>query len=316
MNNPWDGLYKAMYQSQKPATLNEAIRKFLSSLELTDRQQAMVQKRQQAVRQRLDSRASFYIKRDFLIGSYARETQIRSLDGNTILTSQTVLDVDAIVLLNYNDENARKYWHLNDGGAAILRDLHRAINGHPGALSVEVDRPSVTIKWSDLKMEVTPAFLHPDGGLFIPAMNDYGAWQHSDPEGDASALTAGNKDCNGELIPMIKMLKCWNRSWCKSFRSFAIESAAYRSARTSYSGYGFELPHFFKQMQSWAGTSIMPPSGKGGSIYMPTSPEILKLLKLSHNCVENAFKAASTGHHEEAINMMGLAFGKPFPGAS
>lgn len=309
--NPWSALSVARMHE----TLNNAIKAFLSKLELTDRQVAMVAGRQIAVRRRIDQMAGFSIDRDFLHGSYSRETQIRPPTTLSTLLVGPILDVDAMLVLQTSPSNLQNYWHVNDGGTRLLQGLLGTLRGFQG-VTVAMDRPAVTVRWTDLKMEVAPAFNRQGGGLLIPSSDGSVSWQHTDPEADATALTVQNKNCNGELIPMIKMLKCWNRNIGKVYSSFAIETAAFHSSYTGgdWKGLRYELFWFFGKLIAWSGTQLTPPSGNGGRLTLPANPTLTQLLQSHRDSVKFAYDLADAGRHSEAIGMMGKIFGKPFPG--
>ncbi len=75
--------------SKSPADLAEAFQRFLSSLELTDRQGELVADRHNSLRDRILLRAPFKIEKTILFGSYDRWSQIRPRP-----TDAWTLDVD------------------------------------------------------------------------------------------------------------------------------------------------------------------------------------------------------------------------------
>jgi len=143
---------RTLRETASTPTLNETVRTFLSSLELTDRQVELVASRQKAVRERAESNSLMDIDNTLLIGSYARDTQIRPQ-----MIGSPSLDVDALLILKCTDWNLNIYWHIGDGGTNLLQDTYKALVGFQG-VTVQIDRPSITIRWNDMKMELTPAF--------------------------------------------------------------------------------------------------------------------------------------------------------------
>lgn len=292
-------------------TLSEAIQSFLTDLELTDRQASLVAQRQNAVRQWAESNSTIDIENSLLIGSYARDTQIRPPPA---LIAST-LDVDALLILQLTPWNIHTYWDNNDGGTQLLQDVHSALSGYP-ALSITIDRPSITIKWKDMKMELTPAFKRPGGGYLIPAKYNFQSqWTLTDPITDAEKLTSLNKRCSNQLKPLIKMLKCWNRGRGKLLGSFAIETQAFHSAQFWYNGYETVIPYFFGKLIENDGKFITPPSGVGDSVFISLGRK-KQAVEASKQLTQNAFYAAQQGNHRLAISYFGKVFGKPFPGAN
>lgn len=311
MSNSWEALARALYDAERPKTLNEAIRKFLSSLELSDRQAQLVADRQKAVRERAETNSTMDIEDSLLIGSYPRDTQIRPLDS-----SAPALDVDALLILKVTDWNLDRYWKVNDGGTKLIQDTHAALKGFQGVV-VGIDRPSVTVRWREMKMELTPAFPRKGGGYLIPA-KDFTTtrWTETDPISDAAELTKANKGCSDELKPLIKMLKCWNRHQGKLVGSFAVEVQTYLSARHGYRGFSFEIPHFFDELLKSNGTSLTPPSGIGDPVAISLGWQAQEAIKHSKLRAQRAFYEAERGNHNAAISILAGLFGRPFPGAS
>lgn len=293
-----------------PSTLNSAIQKFLTDLELTDRQATLVADRQKTVRERATKESLMDVETSLLIGSYARNTQIRPIPSDS-----SSLDVDALLVLESSDWNLKKYWHVNDGGASALNDLLKALQSYQGLKTVKIDRPSVTITWQEMIMELTPAFRAKGGGFLIPSKNMWGTkWIHTAPDLDADELTKANKTCNQELKPMVKMLKSWNRNYGRQFGGFAIETQAYHSTKYSYNGLGSELLYFFQKLLENDGKTLTPPSGIGEILSIQLSSQQRQLINNIKFLIDKAINEASRGNHSEAIRLMGIAFGKPFTG--
>ena len=306
----YPALLRAISKASGPATLSAAIAEFRSRLERTDRQTLLVASRQNSVHDRAIDEVRFDAERPFLIGSYARHTQIRPLPDQVDL-----LDIDSFMVLKTTPENIRRYWDVSDSGAALLEDLRKALDGYQGFVA-RIDRPSVTLAWNDMKMELTPAFYREGGGYLIPGPFNGSGWIYTNPKADSEKLTEENNACNDELVPLVKMLKCWNRSWGRPLKSFEIETLATLTAPyQGYRGFEYELSYFFRRLLLWDGQDVPTASGAGKPITIRLSESTRKVVDLSQKLTEFASADAAQGNHSKAIEHMATVFGAPFPGA-
>ncbi len=81
---------------------------------------------------------------------------------------------------------------------------------------------AVTITFSDFKVDVVPAFNRNGGGYLIPD-SVHKTWLSTDPEKHDAHLTTANKAHDGDLVPLVKMLKGWNRVINGAFDGFYLE---------------------------------------------------------------------------------------------
>lgn len=308
--NFYSSLYRLneLRKATAASTLDGAINNFLQALELTDTQSGLVSNRQQLVREKAAASNLFDVEKSQLIGSYARDTQIRSVK------STDFIDVDSFLILEGTERNLERYWRNKDGGYKILDDLKNALNGYQG-LTAKVDRPAVTLSWSNMTMEMVPAFRRNGGGFLIPSQNWLdNEWQVSDPILDAERITQANKKCNGNFKPLVKMLKCWNRKNSKVLSSFGIETVLYHSTASSFQSFNFELSWFFKKLREFNGKSVESPSGLGKPISINLGFYEQIEIQAAENNIKKAFALASDGRHQEAIKIFGSVFGHPFQG--
>ncbi len=186
-------------------TIGEGFRKLRENLEITGLQEATVSTRQKNVRAALEG--DFVVKDSFLTGSYRRNTMIAPL---------STADVDIFIVL------APKYYSPN-GQAALLESVKAALRKtYSKTPEIRPDGQAVTIVFTDFKVDVVPAFVRNGGGYLIPNVS-LGRWIGTDPKMHVELWTASNKWHNGDLVPLIKMLKGWNKSRAV-FKSFHLEA--------------------------------------------------------------------------------------------
>jgi hypothetical protein len=68
-------------------------------------------------------------------------------------------------------------------------------------------------------------FYRQGGGFLIPN-SITNSWLATDPKKHVELVTAANKTHNGDLVPLIKMIKGWNKKHSAFFRSFHLEVLA------------------------------------------------------------------------------------------
>jgi Second Messenger Oligonucleotide or Dinucleotide Synthetase domain len=195
-------------------TVPLAFAQFRSALEITGLQESTVSTRQQAVRNAVARELE--VIDSFLTGSYARHTLIAPLKE---------ADIDVFVVL------ASKYYgQFRDRGQRRLLDALRAVllKSYPSTPDISRNGQAVTIRFSDFIVDVVPAFNRQGGGYIIPNSVAQ-TWISTDPKAHVDIVSESNRVHNGDLVPLIKMMKAWNRNIGRHFRSFHLEVLALSS---------------------------------------------------------------------------------------
>lgn len=187
-----------------PTTINEGFRQLRRNLEITDLQEETVSGRQQSVRDAVEG--DLTVLDTFLTGSYRRSTMVAPLSE---------ADVDIFVVLD------PKYYNVL-GQKALLNQVKAVLRKtYPQTPDISPNGQAVTITFSDFKVDVVPGFYRTGGGYLIPDANR-NVWISTDPKKHVDIWIAANKAHNGNLVPLIKMVKGWNKSR-SIFRSFHLE---------------------------------------------------------------------------------------------
>ena len=176
-----------------------------TNLEITTLQQATVSTRQQNVRDAVAHRLT--VSSSFVTGSYKRHTMIGPLKD---------ADVDIFVLLDPS------YYDIN--GYATLLDRVRRVLLETYSQSPRTSRngQAVSITFTDFVVDVVPAFHRNGGGYLIPSTTQQ-RWISTDPTIHETYISRSNQAHAGNLVPLIKMIKAWNRAINRAFRSFYLE---------------------------------------------------------------------------------------------
>jgi hypothetical protein len=287
-------------------TILESFNKLRGNLEITDLQQSTVSTRQQAVRNAVSNELT--MSDSFLTGSYSRSTLIAPLKD---------ADIDIVVVLD------AKYFHLyngqNGGQAGLLDLLKRSLKKtYPNTPDISRNGQAVTIQFTDFMVDVVPAFNRQGGGYLIPNSVSQ-SWISTDPKKHVELMTAANKIHDGNLIPLIKMIKGWNRTSNEEFRSFHLEVIVMQvlaGVRISDDSSG--VRYFFDKARSYVKQENPDPAGYAGDVgsYLNTHEKVDSAVSRLETAYERALKAedyANRGHIEDAVNIWRKVFGNYFP---
>ena len=234
-------------------TVPEAFTKFQRRLEATDAEERSASSRQKKLREQLDASA-IGIDRDFLAGSYRRETKTKPLR-----------DVDIFEVLadtSYLDKHPSK----------VLNDVKDVLEPHyPGRVCT--DRRAVRVDFgvtliedtSDevMSFDIVPAFA--DGSTYLIPDDETGKWIRTNPEVHAIKATDANKAYDKTWKPLVKMVKKWNAHNGDPIEpSFLLEVMALDIFRGSWGGsYPRELRMFFADGAARIGERLGGPRGSG-----------------------------------------------------
>lgn len=288
-------------------TVQQSFQKFKENLEITGLQTTTVSGRQQNVRDVLA--AELTVLDSFLTGSYSRSTMIAPLKE---------ADVDIFFVLD-----AKYFHHYNNGqngGQAGLLDLVKRTLRRTYTSTPDISRngQAVTIQFTDFGVDVVPGFHRNGGGFLIP--NSLSAsWLSTDPKRHVEISTAANKAHDGDLVPLVKMIKCWNRQNGRPFRSFHLEVIAlevFNNVRIS--DYSSGARYFFDKGRTAVAQKNPDPAGYGDDVgsYISGKEKIDEAVARFQRAYDRAIRAegaAQKGGIRDAVDTWRLIFGDYFP---
>jgi hypothetical protein len=288
-------------------TITSAFTKLKENLEITGLQSETVSTRQKNVREVVQS--DLQVLDSFLTGSYARNTMIAPLKE---------ADIDIFFVLD-----PKYFFQYNtgqNGGQAGLLDLVKRAVKKTYTVTPDISRngQAVTIRFTDFVVDVVPGFNRKDSGYLIPNSISQ-SWIPTDPKRHVEIISASNKTHNGDLIPLIKMIKGWNKNNNKYFRSFHLEVLAYQIFEgVTISNYSSGMRWFFGKAKELIGKPNLDPAGYGGNIgnYINTTEKIQEAVSKFQLAHERALKGeeyATQGKMWEAFDMWRKIFGDYFP---
>jgi hypothetical protein len=290
-------------------TVTEAFEIFRQRLELSPTERKDASRRHNDVRDCIC--AEFDVEPDFLTGSYARHTKTKPLK-----------DVDIFFCLVEDD----KHWR-DKPPHKVLEEFEKCLAAKYGADSVEPGRRCVTVEFEKrnptvneegkvLSIDAVPAY-ELSNCYEIPD-RDLGKWIKSDPDIHQGKVTAKNEALDKKWVPLVKMLKRWNRSASKPIApSFLIEVMALDLVDPPFSDYPSEIRRFFAAaldgiMQDWP-----DPADLGPFVSDQMTPqkrqEAVAALRTAEVKAARAVRLEQQGKNGEALLLWGEVMGKYFP---
>ena len=288
-------------------TILSAFQKLKENLEITGLQKSVVSTRQNNIRDVVEK--DLAVLDSFLTGSYSRSTMIAPLKE---------ADIDIFIVLD-----SKYFYHYDNGqngGQAGLLDLLKRTLRKTYTRTPDISRngQAVTIRFEDFMVDVVPGFNRKGGGYLIPNSITQ-SWISTDPKKHVEIFSEANSVHKGNLIPLIKMIKGWNRNSGKYFRSFHLEVMALQILHgVTISDFPSGVRFFFDKARFYVTKQNPDPAGYGGDVrnYINTQEKIQEASSKFQLAYERAIKAeeyASRGYIKDAIEMWIKIFGDYFP---
>ena len=177
------------------------------------------------------------------VGSYGRNTAIHGTS-----------DVDMIFRLPY-----RVYQqydgHSGNGQSALLQAVRNSVKKTYSTTDIGADGQVVVVSFGDdIWFDLVPAFANTDGSFTHPDSNGGGSWKKTNPKPEIDAIRIRNADCNGNLIPLCRMMRAWKARMTVPIGGLLIDTLAYQFIgsweyrQESYLYYGNMCRDFFAFM--------------------------------------------------------------------
>ena len=288
-------------------TIQQSFLKFKETLNITGLQSETVSVRQKNVRTALTN--GLTVVDSFLTGSYSRNTMISPLKE---------ADVDIFVVLD--SDYFHNYKNGQNGGQAGLLDRVKAVLRRTYTETPDISRNglAVTIRFTDFMVDVVPSFNRQGGGYLIPN-SITGEWVETNPKRHVEIMSAANYAHDGDLVPLVKMIKAWNKSHGKFFRSFHLEVLAWEIFNgVTISDYSSGARYFFDKARQKVQGKNLDPAGFGDDVgrYINTREKIDEAVAKFQLAYDRAVKAeyyASRYNTTDAVDMWVKNFGNYFP---
>ncbi|MGB9898430.1 CBASS oligonucleotide cyclase [Thermanaerothrix sp.] len=280
-------------------TIFKSFEELKANLEITGLQHSTVATRQQNVREVIENEMD--VLDSFLTGSYSRHTMIAPLKD---------ADIDIFVVLD------PKYYE-HDGQASLLDKLRRLLLKTYPMTKISRNGQAVTITFTDFIVDVVPAFYREGGGYLIPNSISK-EWISTNPKVHVDLMAYENSRHNGDLVPIVKMIKGWNRNINHAFVSFCLELLALKIFNSvTISDYPSGMRYFFDKGREGIKYKVKDPVEYGGFINgldnVYTVEEAVSRFETAYNRAKKAEEYEQGGYTEYAINEWRKIFGDYFP---
>ena len=289
-------------------TVQEAFEIYRQRLELSETESKDTIRRHNEVRECIKS--EFDIERDFLTGSYARHTKTKPLK-----------DVDIFFVLT---EEEKKKWRSKPP-SKVLDAFKDCLAKKYGKDAVDSGRRCATVEFEKntkdeegkvLSIDTVPA-IELEDCYEIPD-RDLGEWIKTDPEVHKRQSTDKNKALDGKWVPLVKMIKRWNRSADKPIKpAFLIEVMAQNLVDAPFTTFPSEVRRFFASALDGIAQAWPDPAGFGPPVSDQMTPDLVSKAKEPLRTAEMhaalAMRLEKEGKVGEALALWRKIMGRYFP---
>ncbi|HEY3054105.1 MAG TPA: hypothetical protein VGK04_12030 [Thermoanaerobaculia bacterium] len=209
----------------------------------------------------------------------------------------------------------------------VLNAFKSALSDVPAYAKSDVSKngEAVTLSLSSYPwaFDAVPAVPVNDGAggfLYYVIPNGSGDWLATDPRRDAAQLTAVNQGHYGELLPVVRLLKYWNRRVHKPrLSSYYFETLVKRTFefQPPIGSSSAAMRHFFANAGTYVWLSCPDPKGLGpnldADISYETKKKVTDAMSEAARFASNADLMEGVGDQKSAIYWWGRVFGTDFP---
>jgi hypothetical protein len=125
-----------------------------------------------------------------------------------------------------NDVFYRLQGHVGNRQSALLQEVKSVLADTYWDTDMRGDGQVIVVGFASFNVEVVPAFLLTSGQYWICNTHDGGSYKQADPLAEAALINSVDKANNGNLRPLIRMLKAWQATCSVPIKSFQLELVA------------------------------------------------------------------------------------------
>jgi hypothetical protein len=240
------------------------------------------------------------------VGSYGRGTAV---DG--------ISDLDMVFELPW-DIYSRFNKYEGNGQSALLKEIKETLKTTYSRTDIKGDGQVVVVSFDNYVVEILPGFKNDDGSYKYPDSNDGGSWKKTKPRDEINTINELNKDSNGNLKNLCKMIRSWKNKVGSPMGGLLIDTLCYKfiEEKSEYKNRGFiyydwYVRDFFeylssqdKDQQFWYAPGSNQKVYKKGSF-------IARAKKAHKKCKE----AIEKENEKTANSLWKEIFGRAFPAA-
>lgn len=280
---------------------------------------------------------SIYSDRNLRFGSFERHTKLKPLD-----------DIDLMICIVGGDE---RYYAIHDKGEFIIKadktDIANGLysSGDSGLMELNSTKvinrfisklsklndynkaemhknheaATLKLKSYDWNFDIVPCFYCDKDFYLIP--NGHGRWKQTDPRIDNRRTTNVNKMVNGNLLPLIRLVKYWNQhNNTYTLGSYLLECMILDKYYFENNCDGWIAPVQFAKIVKYLSLEICnkvyDPKGIQGDLNNFNHDERIKISKYYNNIyykAKNAIVHERWGNQDKAIALWKEILGSEFP---
>lgn len=224
--------------------LAEWFRSFNANLQIQDG--GTISARYRSITRRLNTdfwNTASDLAHSLYVGSYGRNTAIQGMSDLDM-----IFELPVALYQRYDQ-------YEGNGQSALLQAVRASIGRTYATTSIRADGQVILVPFTDgITFEVVPAFPLADGGFLFPDANGGGRWAITNPRPEIAAIKARNDDCNGNLVPLCRMMRAWKREWSVPIGGLLLDTLAYQFIENythrdkSYLYYDYMCRDFFEWM--------------------------------------------------------------------
>lgn len=191
---------------------------FCSNIQVQDG--GTISTRYKAITRRLNSdfwNTTSEISHSLYVGSYGRNTAIQGFSDLDM-----VFELPSDLYYQYDK-------HSGNGQSALLQAVRNSMQKTYSTSSLGADGQVVVVSFQDgIIFEVVPVFNNKAGSYTYPDSSGGGTWRTTDPKPEIQAIRTGNNNCNGNLVPLCRMMRSWKRIWDVPIGGLLIDTLSYQ----------------------------------------------------------------------------------------
>jgi len=150
----------------------------------------------------------------FFAGSWLKKTKIRPTG-----------DIDLYFKLPISVYH-RYQIRAGNKQSSLLQEVKSLLLPAYPSTDIRGDGPVVAINFKSQNVELIPVFELTSGAYFLCNTRNGGSYITADPAAEYNIISSVDSECANNLIPLIKMMKCWKRNCNVPLKSFYIELIA------------------------------------------------------------------------------------------
>lgn len=271
-------------------------------------------------------------------GSFARKTKCRKLDDIDLMIGLHAWGSIYLELNGYNDikitpnsENSMLNSCVSVTGelnsTTVLNkfkeELQNLSDYHKSDIRRDHQAVTLNLKSREWAFDVVPCFKtvqESDGRSYYLIPNGKGRWMKTDPIIDRSCVTEANKNNDGNLLEVIRLIKKWNKvKNATTIPSYLLETILvtygkkYNFCISSVKDSFISALVCIEENIYWPVYDLKGIQGDINTLYSCDKVTLYEKAAIDVEKARNALKLEADGEHKQAIKKWGEIFGSTFP---